>query len=942
MPSPPPPRLPPIKLKLTLNANLHPSPSNLPATPTPAHHKKGKGKALAGGDGGVGEWGVAGGSAGPSDGRQKVPKASSTSTPLAGKGKTNGHANGAGPAPGPSSLRISLPPAGGSHLPSVDHHTPSTSNPTTAAPSALPTTASPAQLIATPTPAKRGPGRPPKSAKGSAKKTPKQSASKLKKKPAAARPSAIPARLLSTTPATAVSTPSRTSSSGVGPETPASSEVKLESEETSPDPLSGPLSPASQQADYGTPRQEGEVDTPSGSGKKPVKWMRIKKPLKELLLRIMAEIRKKDDYALFEDPVDLEAFPDYLDIIGGEDNMMDMGTMQNKVESGEYQNVDQIEADLRTLVTAAQKFNPPGSIPYNSAARILTVGLKHIDRSRPLVLTPDPSPRNSATPFHQGPQTRGGSVLSARELTAALEDPRKARDDVHPASYIPEEMLSFPPNSLAAKAVGWNLNGGKRVYPKRISRAREKFAGKWKNWTADGSRDIAEMDEITHVMEPWRMRKGDEVRRIVDWKALGNTPNWWELELPPPPPNSAAQVPAIPLSVFDPRRDKVPERELTPYDIGVFPEIEAELAFIRQRTGLLDDAELLGEHLRPTAPRPQRGVVPPPPNLVNIYDAPLKRTAGDWVREICTGDVVGEAYLDSVERFVRGAMVSGAASEASVPRETKREPTPGSSTEPAEDDRLPLNEYVATTFHSPLLTTGPRALVARTLSDLSLPASSRPPTLLPIARAAYARVALRHLTSPANPMDIKPLLREEADFMFHGYGGKNGVTQGLEWTGKELGRLVGVQQRARERKLALEAGEEAGSSKRKRADVEDGAEDAALKRIKVEQGDGVTSTASSPLSSAPPSPAEKPPLPTRSAAKAVGTTVAKPELPAEKAAGAEKAQAEEAVTDEELRRLRLELVALSKFYPLPALKKMTKEEAARLLPVNVRGLMCKP
>lgn len=30
--------------------------------------------------------------------------------------------------------------------------------------------------------------------------------------------------------------------------------------------------------------------------------MRVKKPLKELLQKIMVEIRKKDDYALFEEP----------------------------------------------------------------------------------------------------------------------------------------------------------------------------------------------------------------------------------------------------------------------------------------------------------------------------------------------------------------------------------------------------------------------------------------------------------------------------------------------------------------------------------------------------------------------------------------------------------------------------------------------------------------
>lgn len=79
--------------------------------------------------------------------------------------------------------------------------------------------------------------------------------------------------------------------------------------------------------------------------------MRVKKPLKELLQKIMVEIRKKDDYAADEHIVDLEAFPDYLDVIGGEDNMMDMGTMQAKVDRNEYRNIEQIE--VSTLLCTA-------------------------------------------------------------------------------------------------------------------------------------------------------------------------------------------------------------------------------------------------------------------------------------------------------------------------------------------------------------------------------------------------------------------------------------------------------------------------------------------------------------------------------------------------------------------------------------------------------------
>lgn len=48
-------------------------------------------------------------------------------------------------------------------------------------------------------------------------------------------------------------------------------------------------------------------------------------------------------YDLFGGPVNPEDFPDYLDIVGGEDNMMDLGTMQQKVDDGDYRNMDGFE-----------------------------------------------------------------------------------------------------------------------------------------------------------------------------------------------------------------------------------------------------------------------------------------------------------------------------------------------------------------------------------------------------------------------------------------------------------------------------------------------------------------------------------------------------------------------------------------------------------------------
>lgn len=41
--------------------------------------------------------------------------------------------------------------------------------------------------------------------------------------------------------------------------------------------------------------------------------------------------------------VDLEAYPDYLDSVGGEDKMMDFSTMQAKADNEEYRGIEDFQ-----------------------------------------------------------------------------------------------------------------------------------------------------------------------------------------------------------------------------------------------------------------------------------------------------------------------------------------------------------------------------------------------------------------------------------------------------------------------------------------------------------------------------------------------------------------------------------------------------------------------
>ena len=457
-------------------------------------------------------------------------------------------------------------------------------------------------------------------------------------------------------------------------------------------------------------------------------------------------------------------------------------------------------------------------------------------------------------------------------MTAAVEETpvRRPISDIEPRSYTPEEMLVFPPNSLYALAVGWNLNGGRNVYLKSQIRGRERFVGKWRHWDLDGTRDLAEMDAPESEFLFAQMGHGSSVR-VPDWKAMRKDA-WWN-------GNSQGGSNRQPLQSYSnfPWRHT---RRLGTYEWGVYPDINAEITYFSNSTRVADEHEVLSEHIRPMRPRHTAQS----PNMTNIYDGPLGRRAADWLRDVCTGDVRGEAYLCSVERFVKGAMDSSKKSMSKT-----------------QDGGLRLDDYVFEKWHNGVLNSRPRLVIQKTLASLSSandPASHNDPNranLLALARGAYHRLVLRNLISPSNPLDIAILLREPSEFGLPGIGGKEGVISGLDWAANEITRM------------SSDLAAKSKSSKRARSPEVT----ASVKRVRVKLDTDVRSTGSSPLTAPP----DSPPATNRS------------ELILS--------------TEAALRRLRLELVSLSKFYPLAGLKKMDKKQAERLLPENVRKIMSK-
>lgn len=506
-------------------------------------------------------------------------------------------------------------------------------------------------------------------------------------------------------------------------------------------------------------------------------------------------------------------------------------------------------------------------------------------------------------------------------MTALTEDgqdggPKKS--EIPATSYIPEEMLDYPPNSSSAKLVGWNLNGGKRVYAKRVTRGREKYIGKWRHWDLDGSRDVAEMDEPDHLFELGKARRGDSLRSMTDWMQMRKEA-WWEHE-GMGGPNGQPPLPGSSL----PKRVEMKEKEVMPTDMGVYRDISFELKAQRHR-GPIDERAMLLAMLE--AP-PRKPSAPGPSNFTNIFERPLGRKPADYVRDLQNGDSVGEAYQRSVERFVQGALI-GRAREPAV----KHEHVEHEQHEVDDVKRWIIDQSGSGVLRS---LTETRTTVNSTLASQDrlrsiLQAGQEVPPelewLYSRAKEAYGRAALHVLTDNANSLEIAPLIRRPTEFQWTGIGGKGDIPIGLKWVSERM-----EAHNARLKSLAEKS--EASSKKRPLSPGPNGV-DPDIKRLKVEEGISV-SRGSSPLSAAPdspnkpetdlPVPAPVPPSPANDVM--VPTTFDSPNDYEDGEGG--------------LKRIRLELLALTKFYPLAALRKMDKASAARLLPANVQALMTKP
>ncbi|KAI0631373.1 hypothetical protein C8Q77DRAFT_1159174 [Trametes polyzona] len=265
-------------------------------------------------------------------------------------------------------------------------------------------------------------------------------------------------------------------------------------------------------------------DEPVKKAPRPIKL----KPLKEVLTKLIAQIKKKDDYAFFLQPVDPAQVPGYSDVIS---RPMDLGTMTTKVEKGKYRSLEEFASDLRLVTTNAKTFNPPGTIYHSEAERIEAYGLEHIAKAAATVIeyetdwnieiekdedpvnvddddvsapTGTPGEKVAGTPMDVD-ESRAGSPYPASALLGGKrakgkKGPGPLSESLEPDGGLPgakDGLGAFPPGSDWAEVMLALKLKGKR-YRSKKERMRMERGGP--PYTAEGSIDYWEMEDPFSVL----------------------------------------------------------------------------------------------------------------------------------------------------------------------------------------------------------------------------------------------------------------------------------------------------------------------------------------------------------------------------------------------------------------------------------------------------------
>lgn len=408
------------------------------------------------------------------------------------------------------------------------------------------------------------------------------------------------------------------------------------------------------------------------------------KPLKEVLTSLISKIKKKDDYAFFLEPVDLEKVPGYMDVIK---QPMDFGIMADKVSRSKYRSLDEFADDFRLVISNAKTFNPPGTIYHNEAERIEAWASDHISKAASYVIEYETdwnieverdedvnvdADEDGAAGVLVGPDTpgrRSPSVGSAsvpppnrRGKNAAKKE--GLSESLEPDGHLPgfkDGVGVFPPGSDWAKVMLALKLKGKR-YRSKKERLRMEKGGP--PYAADGSLDYTEMEDPFSVLSaivpdpPFSplltplIQDSSQINPSLPTGAplpkdppsaaeplVGGTKSkyrHWTITRPAPQRAKAKEVAEERPSPLDSKKP----RSVHTTDFGLFPTIAANLSLFSGATMGTEEELLATLHTSlESAARSEH----------SADDAAI---AQSWLREVVYGGFDGLAYMRSVAEFV--------------------------------------------------------------------------------------------------------------------------------------------------------------------------------------------------------------------------------------------------------------------------------------------------
>ncbi|KAK0203787.1 hypothetical protein DFS33DRAFT_1334169 [Desarmillaria ectypa] len=420
------------------------------------------------------------------------------------------------------------------------------------------------------------------------------------------------------------------------------------------------------------------------------------KPLKEVLNKIITQIKRKDAYAFFLSPVDVSLVPGYTDVVK---HPMDLGTMTSKVEKGRYRSLEEFMLDLRLVTGNAKSFNPPGSIYHTEAERIEAAGLDLIARSAGTVIQYETEwtvdvvgddelegVSDGAFDSNQAMDVDGAIPEPAAAITVTEEDFGRRRSTRAPYKKTAPAALKttvsesiedgrlpgskdglgdFPPGSDWARVMLELKVKGKRY---RTKKERLRFEKEGPPYAADGSLDYTEMEDpfsILSVLVP----EGKPARLGLvpiystapsTTTTSASTPQFLSTGTPPPHAHSATpppQPPSYPIPVMLP-----PTRPPLVIDN---PLVRKHWNLVKGVTARARGREEGGDVIKEKDRRPREAHPVDWGSFAcvegELWDSgeELKQTLEDdvaeeesYIQDIVYGGVKGLAYVKSLSEFV--------------------------------------------------------------------------------------------------------------------------------------------------------------------------------------------------------------------------------------------------------------------------------------------------